>query len=162
MSRYLIEHIDCGLNDGGDACGPVSGPICTCIKYKKDDEHSRWLELDDVDGLLQFYLADKDLFDFHVHFNAFDDEKAIKRFNDNYIEEFEGIELSAYSNELFDLLNGDQKDNPATMFLKYIIFLARCSDEDLKKAKETVPGKFIDEIDVPMSEAEQDYFDGME
>lgn len=51
MSRYLIEEVNRGENSKGIAYDILGGPTCTSIKYKKDQEPSRWLELDDIDGI---------------------------------------------------------------------------------------------------------------
>ena len=162
MSRYLIEQIKYGVNDGGDACGPVGGVICVSVKYKKDDGPSRYLELDDVDGIPNFYLSDEDLFDFHVNFNSYDDEDEVKRFVKSYIETLDGVAFSGDYNELFEQFYGNQKTNPITQLLKYIILVARCSNYDMESIIELAIDKYADEIDIPQGDVEQDYLAELE
>lgn len=162
MSRYLIEEVKCGGNDGGTACGPVGDVICVSVKYKKDDEPCRYLELDDVDGIPNFYLSNEDLFDFHMNFDAYEDEKEVKRFVKDYIEDFDGVNLSGDYTDLFNQLYGEQMNNPVTPLLKYVILAARCSDYDIEKIIELATGKYADEIDIPQGDVEQDYLAGLD
>ena len=156
MSRYFVEHVDCSFDAGGTACGPVSGAICTSVKYRKDNGPSQWLELDEVDGMPNFYLSNRDQFEYHVNFDS-DDEKEIEQFNESYIQEFEGISLSDDYGDLYEQFFGDQKDNPASALLRYIIQVARCPAEELEHVINMGTGKYIDEVDIPISEDEQDY-----
>jgi len=162
MGTFLIEQVKHGENDGGDACGPIGGAICVSVHFKKDNEPSRWIELDDVDGIYQFYLSDTDMFDFHANFNSYDDEDEIKKFNENFIEEFEGITLSDNYIEMFDQINGSQKANPASALIKYMILLVRCSDYKIDDLIDMATGKYIDEIDIPVGDDEQDYLSEFE
>lgn len=162
MSRYLIEQIKYGENNGGVACGPVGGVICVSIKYKKDEEPSRYLELDDVDGIPNFYLSDEELFDFHVNFNSYDDEGEAKRFVKDFIDNLDGFDIPDNYFELFEEFYGKQGTNPVTLLLKYIILVARCSDYDVESIIESAIGKYVDEIIIPKGDIEQDYLDGLE
>ena len=160
MSKYFIERVNRDNNGKGHACGIVGGTVCTSIQYRKDNEPSKWLELDDVNGILSFYLSDKDLFEYHVNFDMIDNDVEIERINKDLISEYEGISLSDCYEGIFDQLYGDQKDNPAAQLLKYLIYVSTCSDEELMNFIESGTNRFLDKIDIPVSETEQQYVDG--
>ncbi len=157
---YIIENVKRGENDKVCGCEITGGPICISVKYKKDNEPSKWLELDDVMGIPNFYLSDHDLFDYHISFNS-DDEDDIKNFNENFINEFEGVTFSGDYTGLFDQFYGEKKGNPAVLLLRYMILVANCSDEELTKFIDMVVGKSVDSVDIPISEIEQEYIEGL-
>ncbi len=156
MSRYYIEQVKCEFDNGGIACGSVGGAVCTSVKFRKDNESSLWLELDEIDGMPQFYLSDEDQLDLHLNIDPEDDD-AVSAMNANYIEEFEGINLSDDYDDLYDQFANEQKDNPATDFLRYIILVTRCSTDELEGLINMATGKYIDELEIPLSEEEQEY-----
>ncbi len=152
MSRYLIEQVRRKKVDGGIACGLVAGYSCTSIKYRKDNNQSLWLELDEADGIPQFYLSDEDHLDIHANLDASDEE--IDALNKECIDEFDGISLSEDYNDYYNQFTESQKNNPATNLLRYIICVTKCSDDKLTRLIDLATGKYADEITVPLSEEE--------
>ncbi len=155
MRRFFVEQVKCNNEDRGVACGPVGGPICTSVKFKKNDEPSRWIELDEVDGMPIFYLSDEDMFDIHISMDISDDE--IEAMEETHIKEFEGISLSTDYSDYYEQFSNDQETNPATKLLRYIILINKSSSEELENLIGLATGKFIDEVDIPISAEEQDY-----
>ena len=152
MKRYFIEEIKCGESEGGVACGPVSGSFNVSIKYSVDGV-SKWLSNADVGGIPNFFLTEEDVFqklcddDMSEEFNNY--------MNAHYAGDFEGLDLGEY----WDVYNSfsENPDNPAVPLVRLLVTLSRCHREEEAELIELATGKYIDEIDVPMSEDEEDW-----
>lgn len=148
MKRFLIENAKCGVAQGG----PMMGIVITSVKFN-DGESSKWFNLAEVDGIPCFYLTDKDVYDTLIKGEW--DEDFQKMLDNSLIEEFEGITFGEYE-EVFDSIY-ENPDNPAVPFLRYVFALTRCDLKDVDKLVKKATGKHIDEIKVPISDAEDDY-----
>lgn len=149
MKRFLIEDAKCGVAQAG----PMMGIVITSVKFN-DGESSKWFNLAEVDGIPCFYLTDKDVFDTLIE-NEWD-EKFQEMLDNSYIEEFEGIFVGGEYEEVFDSIY-ENPDNPAVAFVRYAIALTMCDFKDVKKLVKMAVGKYVDEIKVPISDAEDDY-----
>lgn len=148
MKRFLIEEAKCGVAQGS----PMMGVVITSVKFN-DGESSKWFNLAEVDGIPCFYLTDKDVFDTLIE-NEWDEEFQ-EMLDNSYIEEFEGITFGEYE-EVFDSIY-ENPDNPAVAFVRYAIALTRCDLKDVDKLVKKAIEKHIDEIQVPISDVEDDY-----
>ena len=150
-SKFFVEQVKRGVTEGGMACGPVSGDVIVTIKYRKNDEPSRWLSNMQSMGFSTFYVDDFDPFDLLM---SGDVENP--KFGAGRIDEFEGVEIGFYE-EMYETFD-ENKDNPAVLLLRYLIAVAQSSQEEIDDLIKLVEGHYIDEINVPISEDEEDFW----
>ena len=158
MKRYLIEDAKCGITDGGMACGPVSGSVIATVKFKEGDK-SQYLSLAEVSGIPNFFLTDRDVYDDLIK-EDFDDKEFDSYMNASYISDFNGVELGEYVDVLESI--HEDPENPAVSLLRYIIALVRCPMEDVDGLVEIASGKYADELEIPISDVEEDYIEDLE
>ncbi len=148
-SRFFVEQVKCGVTDNG--IPGSGGDTIVTIKYRKNDGPSQWLSNAGCMGYCNIYLNDFDPFDLLVSGDE-DDPK----FGTGLSDEFEGIEFDDYE-EMFEAFEED-KDNPAVLLLRYLVDVTYAGDEEAEELIKMAEGKYIDEIDVPISELEDDYW----
>ena len=153
MKRYLIENVKCDITDGGIACGPVSGSVIVTVQFKDGDE-TKWISNAEAMGIPNFYLLDKDVHADLVKEDMEDLEFA-EYLQDHFISELNGIELGEYD-EIFESISEDPK-NPAVPLIRYIIAVTRCDMDETADLIAMALGKFVDELDIPVSDVEEDY-----
>lgn len=149
MERFLIEEAKCGVAD----TVPMISVVISSVKFS-DGKKSQWLNLTEVDGIPTFHLTDEDVFDILMRDDFGDEETDM--FDNALSDEFFGIDLLGGYDEIFDSIY-DDPENPVVPFIRYIIALTRCKIEDEKELVEAAVGKYVDEIKVPISDAEDDY-----
>ena len=146
MGRFYIEKVSVGLTDNGI---PDRDVIVT-IQYRKDDGLSQWLSNAECGGFCTLYLND---------FNPFEilrsGDVENPQFGAGMIDSFEGIEFNDYD-DMFEYFAGSN-NNPAVPLLRYLIALTRCSEGETDELISMAEGKYIDEVDVPISDIEEDY-----
>lgn len=157
MSRYYIEYAECGVTDGGCACGPGSGNVITTIKYKDDKNKSQWLSLAEVQGTINFYLTDENIYQ-RLITEDFEDDKFVDYLEKHYITEFDGLKLGGEYEELYASISSNI-DNPAIPLIRYIVALTRCAEDDMKEIVSLGVGKFIDEVNIPEIDIEKELKD---
>ena len=146
MSRFFIEKIKVRLTAGGI---PDRNVIVT-IQYHKEDGKTQWISNVECGGICTIYLNDYDPFDLLVSGDAENPKWGV-----GVINEFEGIKFNDYE----DLIHSfaDNKDSSTIQILRLLIALTRGSDEEISSLISKSEGKYIDEIDVPISDIEEDY-----
>ena len=127
MCRYFIEKIQVGLTDSGI---PDRNVLVT-IQYHKNDNPSQWLSNADCGGICNIFLNDYNAFELLLSGDAEDPQWGVGMTNS-----FEGIDVP---------------------LMRLLIALTRCSDEEAKSLISNAEGKFVDEIDIPISDIEEDY-----
>lgn len=160
MSRFFVESVRYSLGEGGMACGPVSGEFMVSIKFKKDDEPSKWLTVIEITDFIIYFLENEDRFERHINLDA-DNSDEIEELNKYEITEFEGIDLGESYDDIFDQILQDEKDNPAAPLLRYVITLLDAHIEECDSLVELATGKYIDEVDIPASGAELGYYEDL-
>ena len=156
MKRYFIEDVKCGITEDGMACGPIGGNIVATISFKEEDK-TQWISLVEVTGIPIFYLSDKDIYEDLLK-EDFEDEEFMAYANEHQIHDFNGIALSAEYDEIFDSI-ARSPENPAVPLIKYLITIVRCSEDEVEPLISIAEGKYADELDVPMSDVEEDYLE---
>ena len=157
-SRFFIEHVDYGRNIHIAGAHISGGMRIISLKYRKDDEPPMWVQIDENYRTPEFYLSDTDQFERHINFDSFDDKEEVKKLNENMIDAFERIDVSAwYEGILFEIF-GFHYDNPAKPLMRYLMYLASRSDEDMAAAIEFGTGKYADELNIPATEDEEAFF----
>ncbi len=159
MKRYLIEEAQCGITKGGFACGPISGQVITSIKYN-DGAGSKWLSIAEYDGFPMIYVSERDIFDDLIK-DAFEDEAFMEYLEAHKIGDFDGVYLGGEYQDVFEGIYEDP-ENPAARLLKYAIALTRCAEGEEKDLIDMASGKYVDELDIPISDVEEDYMEDLE
>ncbi len=154
MAKYLIEEAKCGVTDGGMACGPFPGTVVAAVKFR-NGKKSKWLFLSEVDGIPCFTLTDKDIYDDLLK-EDLENEEFMEYMNTHTIYELDGIELGCSYDELFESIS-ENPENPGIPLIRYIIALTRCKMDELDPLIEMAKGKYADELDIPMSDVEEEY-----
>ena len=148
MKRYLIEEAKCDFMENAFD----GGLVVSSVKYKCDGE-SRWLNLDEFNGIPMFFLTDEDYFDRLFDFDI--SEELVRELEDNWqIFDFEGIDLDDYDC-LIESMEEDE-ENPAIPLLRFIVALTRCNAEDVDGLIKSAAGKYADEIPLPVIDLEED------
>ena len=101
--------------------------VIATIRYHKEDAKTQWISNVECGGICTIYLNDYDPFDLLVSGDAENPKWGV-----GVINEFEGIKFNDYE----DLIH---------------------SFADNKDSSSKSEGKYIDEIDVPISDIEEDY-----
>lgn len=148
MSRFFIESIKCDATEGGFVCGPVSGPVVTEVKVIKDGTETFYMSLAEVDGCPNFFITSESTYEMQVTGDMSDEQ--IESLNDCCIstDDYE---------EIFET-----EDSEWLPLYKYLIYIVRTNREDCKAFIAESTGKYIDEIDVPMSDIEEEYLEEFE
>ena len=159
MKRYFIEEAKCGVTEGGMACGPVPGFVVVSIRFNEGEE-SRWLNLVDVDGIPNVFLTEKDVYDLLID-DSYDDPEFNTYINEHFITNFNGIEFDDSYSTTFESI-ADAPDNPAVPLVRYLITLTRCRMNEVEELTQMASGKYADELDIPQSDAEEDFYEEYE
>lgn len=146
MCRYFIEKIQVGLTDSGI---PDRNVLVT-IQYHKNDNPSQWLSNADCGGICNIFLNDYNAFELLLSGDAEDPQWGVGMTNS-----FEGIDFFDYEDMFEYFLNNPEAT--AVPLMRLLIALTRCSDEEAKSLISNAEGKFVDEIDIPISDIEEDY-----
>ena len=88
-----------------------------------------------------------------------DDERKIYEYLDEHcIGDLNGIVFGEGYRDIFESIEDDSQ-NPAVPLIKYIITLVRCDMEDTEGLLAMAKGKYADELDIPMSDVEEEYLE---
>ncbi len=158
MEKYLIEEAKCGITDGGMACGPVAGTVVAEVKFKKGRK-TMWLCLSETDGIPEFTLADRDIYDDLMKEDI--DDEFVDYIGDHHVYEMDGLELGEDYDELFANIS-ETPDAPVVPLIRYITALVRCDMSEVESVIAMAEGKYADEIDIPMSDVEEEYMEDHE
>ena len=159
MKRYFIEEAKCGITEGGIGIGPVPGNVVVSLKFQ-DGTRTQWLNVVEVDGIPNVYLSDEDIFD-PLLAEDLDDEDFTEYMLDHYITEFEGIVFDTDYEATFESIS-ENPDNPAVPLIRCIIALVRCSMDETEELIQMMSGKYADEVEIPVSDVEEEYLEDYE
>ena len=143
MKNYFIESVKCDVANGGMACGPVSGPVVAEALVKDEENSSSYIGLVEVDGMPNFYQSESSYFD-----SLIDDdmpEESFEEFQSHFIAE-------GMYEDLFEEPDEDMQD----MF-RYLIYIVRADWDECEKYIAGTTGKWLGEIEIPMSDVEEEY-----
>ena len=148
MARFFIEDVKCGVTEGGFACGPVFGDVIAEAKIKSDTGEVSFFCLAEVTGIPVFMKTDRSTYD--------------EQMQDNYSDEF--IEYLD-DHTLGEIDYTDVYTNPDMEYhdvLQYLSHIVLSGWEECIPFMESTKGKWLDEIEIPISEDEQDLLDELE
>ena len=140
MAKYLIEDIKVGLTGGGVACGPVPSSVVTEMKLRNTEDNSvMYYGITEVDGIENYLKSAESLYDFQIADDTSDEEGWNKVYAAN-------------------IMDYDEEDP----IWKLLHFFVRASWEEVDKVKPQCIGKYLEDIEVPVCDEEQDYLDDQE
>ncbi len=147
--RLMIESVRCGIDEGGMACGPVSGAVVGEVEIRTEDDETFFMLLADVEGIPHFYKTPHSTFEMHTNLMEYlDYTEELKRYFIRFDEEPFG-----YS-DIFD-----HPDYAYYQIYRFLIYLVGSSWEETDAFEHEVVGKYLDEIEIPMSEDEEEYLE---
>ncbi|MBQ8159749.1 MAG: hypothetical protein IJ083_03265 [Clostridia bacterium] len=157
--RYRILDCKWDMTRGGYACGPVPASIAATVQYDDGDEQG-WLHFVEVDGVLNTFLSPEDMHDLIVEEDYSDED--LRLINSRLIREFGGIPLGDGEYErLYEGLR-HSKNESLNGVLRLLLALLAEEEEVADELCEAAKGKFADEIEIPITEGESDYLDGID
>ncbi|MGI6110020.1 MAG: hypothetical protein ACOYB8_09305 [Eubacteriaceae bacterium] len=155
MKNYFMEDVKCGVTeDKMSPCGPVSGLVAATVKVK-DGDKEYWVTNVEVMGIPNFYVSDKDIFQDTLEEN-YDDQEFSDYLHSCEISSFNNLEISGDYDTLLEAIFNDT-ENPAVPLLKYLLALTRCEMDQTDELINRGKGHYADEIEIPVSDVEEDY-----
>jgi len=113
------------------------------IHLQDDKGESFYLTLTEAEGCPMFFKTEKSTFDKQSEYDN----------DDEFYEELQEHAVAEYVS--YDEVFEDSENEWFTVF-RYLIFALQGAEESEAFVKESI-GKFVDEIDIPKSEAEEDW-----
>ncbi len=157
MVKRLIEDIRVGESAGGIACGPVGGSIVAEMMIRNTEDNSvSYHQIVETEGMPTLLEAEESLFDILIE-EDFEDKQAWAK-----VEEAQAGGYCGYSefyDDVKDLETFDEEDVP---LWKLLVFFIRASWEEVEKMKPQFIGKYLEDIEVPVCDVEQEYLDDQE
>lgn len=151
--NYIIEEIKCGITEGGFACGPVDGNVVVSMKFN-DGKETKWLNSVEVGGIPNFYLTDKDIYDDLLK-EDFDDEEFANMLDASFVSSFADVSLGEYE----DIFESFENADPNTVkLIRAIIWVTRCDMDELESIIESLTGKSVVGLDIPILDVEDDFY----
>ena len=144
MARYRVLEAKCGVGAGGMACGPVSGPVVGEIKLADESGKEFYLCLAEVDGIPNWFKTDRSTIDEQIEETS---EDVFDYLNDHYIDIGEYVDVF------------DDPEAELYQVYRYLIYLVRCEREQEEPFIRSTVGKYLDEMEIPMSDSEEEYFE---
>ena len=142
------------LNISYDISGAVfSEKIVALIEFECENKNN-FLTVIEVEGYPIFYLSDSDYIYKKTLENCCDDE-FIDYCLDHELSEYGGIKLQNDYNEIYESIEETQKTN-SVLLIMLAVAVTRLDIENTKKLISSSKGKFVDEIDIPMTDDDYD------
>ena len=158
--RYLIEEAKCRITNTVLLHDMLMGTVVAAVKFRKSKE-TLWLYLSDCDGIPVFTLTEKDIYEKILKEDP-EDEEFIEYLNEHQIDKLDGVEFDTTFEGLIENIRTADYDNPVVPLLLYIIVLVRCKMTDVEPLIGMARGKYADELDIPMSDVEEELLEELE
>ena len=143
MARFLIIDASAGIGEGA-----IEVPIVAEVHLRDEKGEEVYLSLDEFTGIPNFFKTEKSTYEMLMS----------ARPND------EGVEyLNAHYVPIEDYV--DVFDNPEEEYydaLRYLVFLVRSEMDEAQEFIDETTGHWTDEIDIPMSDIEEEWREEME
>ena len=147
--HLLITSARYEVTDGGMACGPVSGSVIAEVGFRTPDGEEFFISCAEVMGIPNFYKTER---------SVIDEEVKVENSGGEFDEEFKDYLMNCFIDgigeydEIFE-----NRDPEWFTILRYLIYIVgNDCDETDAFIKDTV-GKYLDEIDIPVSSIEKAY-----
>lgn len=151
MKKFLIEDISVGVSKGGIACGPVSGLVVAEICLKNTEDNALcYHTLTEVEGTLSFTESGRSTFDIQVAEN-YDDKASWAAVETAYAGGYSDYDA------FYEGLNSCDEEH--RRIWKLLAYLVRASWDGVAEMKDRCTGKHLNEIVIPVCDAEQEYLE---
>lgn len=156
MGKHLIEDVKVGVSAGGMACGPIPGNVVTEVQLRDVEDNSvMFYGITEVEGISNYMISAESLYDIQIKDDT-DDEAAWAKVEAAQIVdaecEDEQMNLQWEKNRA-----AYNEDDPVWKLLAYLVWA------DWDKVNEIKPkciGKYIEDIEIPEVEDEdEEYLD---
>lgn len=148
MKRFLIKEVKCELTEG------FYPGVVVSVRFETEG-NDLWMSNVEIQSIPNFYLSNKDMFEHMVKDDPNDDEYT-KWLQETFLYSYDDLNLEGRYEDIFDGFKGNE-DNPAINFIRYIIAVTRCDNEDTQALIDMAINKYVDELDIPISDVEMDY-----
>ena len=157
MAKFLIEDIRVGITEGGIACGPVSGNVVTEMKIRNPEEDSvLYYGLTEVEGIPVFIRSEESFYEFQMKDEP-DDKAGWDKLNAATVSDYEDYW------DLYDNMADPEAEHREDVIVwKLLAYFVRCPGEEVDGMKKACIGKFVEDIDIPVCDMEQEYLDDLE
>ena len=148
--HLLITFAKYEVTNGGMSCGPVPGSMIAEAGFKKPDGEEFFVSCAEVMGIPNFYKTEKSVIDDEVameNSGEFDTE-----FQDYLMDHF--IDGIGEYDEIFE-----NKDPEWFTILRYLIYIVGNDYDDTDAFILATVGKYLDEIEIPVSSIEENYIE---
>ena len=145
MAGLWIEDVKCGIGENGMACGPAGGPVVAEIKVRTDGNETFYMCLAEMMGSPNFYRTEESTYDIHMDMDA--DEEVFDKLNEHCLD------TGDYS-EIFEDPEAENYD-----LYRLLIALVRADWDEMEELQKRSTGRYLHEIDIPVSDVEQDYLE---
>ena len=154
MKKFLIENINVGAAKGGIACGPVSGLVVAEVSLKDLETGAiTFHALTEISGTLNFTKSSRSTFDIQVK-EDYEDKKSWSIVEDAFSGGYSDYD------EFYESLKTCDEEH--RQIWKLLACLVRASWDEIAEMKGIFTGKHLDEIEIPVCDAEQEYLDARE
>ena len=145
MKKYQI------VNARVDQCsgGPDPAILIAEVELKPKKGKPFFFTISECEGMPIIYKTDSSVFDWWMDQDTYSDEL-------DKLQEADSLYESEDYSELFD----DHDDIECYEGLRYLIYLIRASWDDTESFIEQTKGKFLDEIEIPKSDVEEEWEEG--
>lgn len=146
---YIIENAGVGMAE--NAAAPESVPVIGEVAFRDEEGTLHYLCLVEVEGCPNFYLGDRSIL-----------TPLMNGDNVDFIEDYMNENYQDYD-DYFNIFADDAL--AATELYEiymYLIYLVRCPSGDDEIFLNETMGKDVEEIEIPVSDVEEDYMTFME
>ena len=154
MKRYFI--VDAKRDEVNTDQSTV---VVASVKFLNEGK-PQWLNWVDADGITGLILSERDIFDELLENCKDNDDSAIIEYLDeNAISKFEGIDFEESYDTPYDSIYRFDPENPANPLIRFLFSLSLCPMEQTDNLIVLAKEKYIDEVEIPMNDAEKCYLD---
>ncbi len=158
IRRYFIEEAKCGVTAGGMACGPVPGYVVASVRYTFGSVEN-WFTMVETDGIPSVFVTEEDVFEEILEDNF--DEEFQEYMEYHEIDLLNGIQLNGGYEDIIENIR-EKPESPAAPLIKYMMALIRCETEEVPELTRMAEGQYVDELEIPVSDVEEEYLDSLE
>lgn len=141
MKKMHIVDVKCDAVGGG----PFPGTVVAEAKVQEDGGNMFYMSLVEYDAMPNFYKSDESLYELHLN----------EDLDEEISDKLEGyIIASGEYDEFFE-----EPDEEWDTLFRYLIYIVRGEWDETKAFIANTVGKYLDEIDIPRSDIEEEYYE---
>lgn len=141
MNKWYIADVKCDAIGGG----PFPGTVVAEAKIQEDGDDTFYMSLVEFDSMPNFYKSDESLYELHLN----------EDFDEEISDKLEGYIIA--SGEYDDFF--EEPDEEWDRLFRYLVYIVRGEWEETESYISDTVGKYLDEIEIPRSDVEEDYYE---